>query len=188
MSGTGRTGGLARASLLSAGVLLVAALVGIVNYLGMRYYHRFDWTSSQIYSLSEKTLSILAGLDRDIEVTLFLREDSPLYDSSKELLGALRGEVAARPFPNRLGGQEPHRGPAPGRQVPALRPERRGLRERHRPPRRRGERPRRLRLLGSPVRRQSRAHRLQGRGGLQRRDPRARREPEAQGPLDLRPR
>ena len=87
MSGTGRTGGLARASLLSAGVLLVAALVGIVNYLGMRYYHRFDWTSSQIYSLSEKTLSILAGLDRDIEVTLFLREDSPLYDSSKELLG-----------------------------------------------------------------------------------------------------
>jgi len=87
MSGTGRTGGLAQASLLSAGVLLVAALVGIVNYLGMRYYHRFDWTSSQIYSLSEKTLSILAGLDRDIEVTLFLREDSPLYDSSKELLG-----------------------------------------------------------------------------------------------------
>ncbi len=87
MSGTGRTGGLAQASLLSAGVLLVAALVGIVNYLGMRYYHRFDWTSSQIYSLSEKTLSILAGLDRDIEVTLFLREDSPLYESSKELLG-----------------------------------------------------------------------------------------------------
>ena len=56
----------------SAGVLLVAALVGIVNYLGMRYYHRFDWTSSQLYSLSDKTKSILAGLDRDIEVTLFL--------------------------------------------------------------------------------------------------------------------
>ena len=76
----------AQGSMLSAGVLLVAALVGIVNYLGMRYYHRFDWTSSQIYSLSEKTGAILAGLDRDIDVTLFLPDASPLHDSSKELL------------------------------------------------------------------------------------------------------
>ena len=47
---------LVQGSMLSAGVLLVAGLVGIVNYLGMRYYKRFDWTSSQIYSLSDKTL------------------------------------------------------------------------------------------------------------------------------------
>jgi ABC-type uncharacterized transport system involved in gliding motility auxiliary subunit len=86
MSGTKRLGGLAQGSLLSAGVLLVAALVGIVNYLGMRYYHRFDWTSSRVYSLSEKTVAILAGLDRDIDVTLFLPASSPLHDSSKELL------------------------------------------------------------------------------------------------------
>lgn len=86
MSGKGMPGGLAQGSMLSAGVLLVAALVGIVNYLGMRYYHRFDWTSSQTYSLSEKTTAILAGLDRDIDVTLLLRENSPLLESSKELL------------------------------------------------------------------------------------------------------
>ena len=85
--------------MLSAGVLLVAALVGIVNYLGMRYYHRFDWTSSQIYSLSEKTGAILAGLDRDIDVTLFLPEGSPLHDSVEGAAGALRGEVAADPLP-----------------------------------------------------------------------------------------
>ncbi len=72
--------------MLSAGVLLVAALVATVNYLGMRYYHRADWTSSQIYSLSEKTGAILAGLERDIDVTLFLPEGSPLHESSKELL------------------------------------------------------------------------------------------------------
>lgn len=86
MSSRQGTGWIAQGSLLSAGVLLVAALVGIVNYLGMRYYHRFDWTSSRIYSLSEKTGAILAGLDRDIDVTLFLPEGSPLHDSSKELL------------------------------------------------------------------------------------------------------
>ena len=77
---------IAQGSMLSAGVLLVAALVGIVNYLGMRYYHRFDWTSAKVYTLSEKTVSILAGLDRDIDVTLFLPDGSPLHDASKELL------------------------------------------------------------------------------------------------------
>ena len=86
MSAKGPRGWVAQGSLLSAGVLLVAALVGIVNYLGMRYYKRFDWTSSQIYSLSDKTLAILGGLDRDIDITLFLPDGTPLHDSSKELL------------------------------------------------------------------------------------------------------
>ncbi|MEO7796051.1 MAG: GldG family protein [Thermoanaerobaculia bacterium] len=86
MSGSKGSSWILQGSMLSAGVLLVAALVGIVNYLGMRYYHRFDWTSSQSYSLSEKTVAILAGLDRDIEVTLFLPESRPLHASAKELL------------------------------------------------------------------------------------------------------
>ena len=86
MSAKGPRGWVAQGSLLSAGVLLVAALVGIVNYLGMRYYKRFDWTSSQIYSLSDKTLAILGGLDRDIDITLLLPDGTPLHDSSKELL------------------------------------------------------------------------------------------------------
>ncbi|MEO8275348.1 MAG: GldG family protein [Thermoanaerobaculia bacterium] len=84
--GKGWRGAVASGSLLSAGVLLVAALVAIVNYVGMRFYHRFDWTSSQIYSLSEKTGSILAGLDKEIDVTMFLPAGSPLHDSAKELL------------------------------------------------------------------------------------------------------
>ncbi len=54
--------------------------------LGMKYYHRFDWTSSRIYSLSEKTGAILAGLDKEIDVTIFLPVGSPLHDSAKELL------------------------------------------------------------------------------------------------------
>lgn len=86
MSAKGPRGWVVQGSMLSAGVLLVAVLVGIVNYLGMRYYKRFDWTSSQIYSLSDKTQAILAGLDRDIDVTLFLPDGTPLHDSSKELL------------------------------------------------------------------------------------------------------
>lgn len=79
---------LAKGSILSAGVLLVAALIGFVNYFGAKYYERFDWTGSKLYSLSEKTESVLAGIpaDKSIDVTLFLPPGSPLHDPSRELL------------------------------------------------------------------------------------------------------
>ena len=73
-------------SMWGAGALLVVALVGILNYFGMKYYQRWDWTGSNLYSLSEKTLAVLAGLDRDVEVTMFLQPGSNLYDPAKELL------------------------------------------------------------------------------------------------------
>jgi hypothetical protein len=69
-----------------AGVLLVLALVGILNYFGMKYYQRWDWTGSKLYSLSEKTLAVLAGLDQEVEVTMFLQPGTNLYDPAKELL------------------------------------------------------------------------------------------------------
>jgi ABC-type uncharacterized transport system involved in gliding motility auxiliary subunit len=79
---------LAKGSLLSAGVLLVAALLGLVNYLGMKYYKRFDWTGTKLYSLSDKTRSVLTGIPegREVDVTLFLPPGSTLHDASKELL------------------------------------------------------------------------------------------------------
>ena len=73
-------------SMWGAGALLVVALVGILNYFGMKYYQRWDWTGSNLYSLSEKTIAVLAGLDRDVEVTMFLQPGSNLYDPAKELL------------------------------------------------------------------------------------------------------
>ena len=73
-------------SSLGAGVLLVAALVGFANYFGAKYYHRFDWTRDEIYSLSEKSLGVLDGLDRDVEVVIFMRPESQLYGPVRELL------------------------------------------------------------------------------------------------------
>lgn len=77
---------LVKGSMWSAGALLVLALVGILNYLGMKYYQRFDWTSSKLYSLSEKTLGVLDGLGQEVDVTLFLQPTSSLHDPAKELL------------------------------------------------------------------------------------------------------
>lgn len=82
----GQHRGLVASTSLGAGVVLVAMLVAMVNYLGWKYYHRFDWTSGEIYSLSEKSRSVVAELDRDIEVVVFMGPGSQLYPAVTELL------------------------------------------------------------------------------------------------------
>jgi len=63
---------LVRGSTLGAGVMLALALLVIVNYLGWKYHERFDWTRSEIHSLSEKTENVLASLDEPVEIIVFL--------------------------------------------------------------------------------------------------------------------
>src|SRR6476661_3644152 len=79
---------LVRTGTLSAGVLLVAALFLIVNYFGWKYFKRFDWTGSQLYSLSEKTRNVLKGLKQDVDFVVFLSPDQQgeLYGPTREVL------------------------------------------------------------------------------------------------------
>src|SRR3954447_16265357 len=85
---TGSRRQLVRTGTLSAGVLLIAALLLIVNYFGWKYYKRFDWTKSQLYSLSEKTRNVLGGLKQDVDFVVFLSPDQQreLYQPTTELL------------------------------------------------------------------------------------------------------
>ncbi len=91
---------LVKTGTLSAGVLLLAALLVMVNYFGGKYYKRFDWTKSQLYSLSEKTLNVLEGLNRDVEFIVFLSpEQGEIYQPTTELLsryGAASRRVRVR--------------------------------------------------------------------------------------------
>ena len=73
-------------STLGAGVILALALFAMVNYLASRHYQRFDWTSSRLYSLSEKSLSVVRGIDREIDMVIFLNPASELYGQVDELL------------------------------------------------------------------------------------------------------
>ncbi len=73
-------------STLGTGMALVLALVLIVNYFGWKYHVRFDWTSSNLYSLSEKSLNVLAELDRDVEVTVMLGSGDQAFADARELL------------------------------------------------------------------------------------------------------
>lgn len=78
---------LVRTGTLSAGVLLVAALLVIVNYFGWKYNQRFDWTGSQLYSLSERTENVLKELDKDVEFIVFLPPSQrDIYEPTQEVL------------------------------------------------------------------------------------------------------
>jgi ABC-type uncharacterized transport system involved in gliding motility auxiliary subunit len=77
---------LVKTGTLSAAVALTAALLLIVNYFGGKYYKRFDWTSSHLYTLSEQTRNVLAGLKQDTDVIVFLPAAQPVYEPTKEVL------------------------------------------------------------------------------------------------------
>ena len=82
---------LSRRRLIAGSTLGVAVLIGlaffaVANYFGWKYHHRSDWTSSELYTLSEKTENTLAVLDQDLDVVVFLNPADPLYQPVRELL------------------------------------------------------------------------------------------------------
>jgi len=77
---------LVKTGTLSAAVLLMAALLLIGNYLGWKYHKRFDWTSSHLYTLSDKTENVIKKLGRDVKFVVFLPPENNLYEPVKELL------------------------------------------------------------------------------------------------------
>jgi ABC-type uncharacterized transport system involved in gliding motility auxiliary subunit len=77
---------LVKTGTLSAGVLVTLALLLIVNYLGWKYHHRFDWTRSRLYTLSDKSENVLKKLDREVDFVVFLSPQNELYQPVKELL------------------------------------------------------------------------------------------------------
>jgi len=46
-----------------AALILVISLVFMANWLGARHYQRWDWTTSKLYTLSEKSIDLVRGLD-----------------------------------------------------------------------------------------------------------------------------
>ena len=80
------------ASTSTVAVALALALTGMANWLGFRHYARADWTESRIYSLSEKTRNVLAGVDKDVAVVVFMTPSTPLYTEVRELLARYQAQ------------------------------------------------------------------------------------------------
>ncbi len=74
------------ASSVSAGVVLAVALVGMLNWIGYRHYARADWTSSKLYTLSEKSRNVLKGIGSEVRVVVLMTPSTPLFSETKELL------------------------------------------------------------------------------------------------------
>lgn len=71
---------------MAVAILLAVGILALVNWLGSRHYKRFDWTRAGLYSLSDKTKSVLSGLKNPVTVTVFMVEGTQLYPEVQELL------------------------------------------------------------------------------------------------------
>lgn len=71
--------------------VIAAAIYLMANYLGYRHYRRADWTSSNFFSLSDKTVKILKGLSKPVKAYVFYSPHTPIYDNIRELLERYAG-------------------------------------------------------------------------------------------------
>jgi ABC-type uncharacterized transport system involved in gliding motility auxiliary subunit len=58
----------------------------MVNYFSWKYYKRFDWTSQDLYTLTEKSRNVVGALDTPIEAVVFVSPGEPLFEPVQELL------------------------------------------------------------------------------------------------------
>jgi ABC-type uncharacterized transport system involved in gliding motility auxiliary subunit len=67
-----RSGEVRRASRYGTSAILTAVLslliLAMLGFLATRYHKRFDWSEQQVHSLTDQSLKVLGGLDRDVEV------------------------------------------------------------------------------------------------------------------------
>jgi ABC-type uncharacterized transport system involved in gliding motility auxiliary subunit len=70
------------------GTFLLCLLLVLVNYLAQRYAWRWDATAARLHSLSEQTITLLAGLPQDVRILAFYDADHPARLQVQELLQA----------------------------------------------------------------------------------------------------
>ena len=58
-------------SYMAAYILVFAAILVAVNYLGVRYNKTYDATENKLYSLSDQSVKILNGLEQDLKIYYF---------------------------------------------------------------------------------------------------------------------
>lgn len=75
----------------------VLALLIVANVLGYRYHKRFDLTEEKLHTLSDQSRQIVSGLDREIRVLEFSRQEDPrLADLVREYRALSRRFVYQR--------------------------------------------------------------------------------------------
>ena len=73
-------------ALSGATTAFVVLILAMLNYLAFRHYERFDLTSEGMYTLSDKSKSVLKDLRDDVTVYLFMSRSEPSFADTDELL------------------------------------------------------------------------------------------------------
>ena len=67
-------------------LIFLGAIALMVNYLSFRHYQRWDWTSAGVFTLSEHSEEVLASLEEDVDVYVFLGSGETEFADVDELL------------------------------------------------------------------------------------------------------
>jgi ABC-type uncharacterized transport system involved in gliding motility auxiliary subunit len=55
-------------------IVLVLGILAIINYFFAKNHYRMDFTETKLHSLSDQSVTVLKGLDDDVNIMLFFRE------------------------------------------------------------------------------------------------------------------
>ena len=67
-------------------ILAFVAILGLINFLGYRHSKRWDWTPNHLYTLSDETKKVLAGLKEEVHFNRFDKKSGgdPLAETMAE--------------------------------------------------------------------------------------------------------
>ncbi len=74
------------------GTALVSVLLVLVNYVSFRRFERWDLTRDGLFTLSDRTEQLLAGLEKPVDVYLFMSSGEPNFQELKELVSRYRAK------------------------------------------------------------------------------------------------
>jgi hypothetical protein len=74
------------------GTALFALIVVLVNYISFRRFERWDLTRDGLYTLSGRTDELLKGLDKPVDIYLFMSAGEPNFQDMKELISRYRAK------------------------------------------------------------------------------------------------
>ncbi|MFM2420743.1 MAG: hypothetical protein RL385_5466 [Pseudomonadota bacterium] len=72
------------------GTALVSAMLVLVNVIGFRRYERWDLTRDGLFTLSERSVALVRGLDQTVDVYVFMASGEPTFQDLQELLARYR--------------------------------------------------------------------------------------------------
>jgi hypothetical protein len=72
------------------GTALVTIIVVLVNYISSRRYERWDLTRDQLFTLSDRTVSLLAELEKPVDLYVFMSSGEQTFQELRELVGRYR--------------------------------------------------------------------------------------------------